>query len=468
MVDYTAASGYKTDGSGRRQYVDRNDANGVQGTYLIADDRNMDRNELVNAVRAAGMTLDGQNHEQLALAIQVLGNIHPWSKALSDAVGGYWLGALVVDGNGVYWTSTVGANKTVPGTTGAKWKSLFDGLPQLSGGNNLSGTQTVTNGNITSNTLNGSTAAGQLCWGGSAGGQILGRGTAGTNGPVGAYLYPIEVVGSFVGGRIQVQGYGQRADVDFRLLGSGAAVMLFGGNQVAYLTDVASAVSAEAKLRSNADTTLQTNITTEIARAEGVESTLQGNITAESTARAAADTALQSGKLSRGGDTTTGIYTATNWAAVSATTSTVNGVVGNWGGYLTSRITGRDVTTSIFSWENVGQDQGATIQIAGYGLDVRYTFPKSGRLSSPAGTMAVTADLPFSDPTIKAQVFTGKTGVNTLPTAFSSIIGINLTPILSGTPSDEWFIAGASANDGKSITIYGSTYNFYITVYGRY
>jgi hypothetical protein len=102
MVDYTAASGYKTDGSGRRQYVDRNDANGVQGTYLIADDRNMDRNELVNAVLGSGQALDGANHAQLLLAIQALGNIRPWSQALSDAIGGYWLGAVVVDSSGAY------------------------------------------------------------------------------------------------------------------------------------------------------------------------------------------------------------------------------------------------------------------------------------------------------------------------------------------------------------------------------
>ncbi|MCX2567319.1 hypothetical protein OQ496_12740 [Acetobacter suratthaniensis] len=335
----------------------------------------------------------------LSSAVQVLqaGYLGPFDAAFAAGIGGYPAGAVVSGSTaGTFWVSTAEANTTVPGATGANWKSLFDGLAQLSGGNNLSGTQMVTNGDIISETFHGGTATGQLCWGGSAGGQILGRGTTGPNGPVGAYLYPIEVVGSYVGGRLQVQGYGQRADVDFRLLSSGATVMLFGGNQVAYLTDVTSAVSAEAKLRSNADTTLQTNINNEAARAKTAENTLQTNINNETERAEAAESALTSAKLNRGGDTTTGSYTAVNWAAVSVTTSTANGVVNNWGGYLTSRITGRDVTTSIFSWENVGQDQGATIQIAGYGLDVRYTFPKSGRMLSSAGTMAVTSDLPTS------------------------------------------------------------------------
>lgn len=236
MVDYTAASGYKTDGSGRRQYVDRNDANGVQGTYLIADDRNMDRNELVNAVLASGQVLDGTNHAQLVLAIQALGNIRPWSKTLSDAIGGYWLGAVIVDSSGTFWVSTAAANRTVPGANGANWKSLFAGLA----------TQT---------------------W----------------------------------------------ADNRY---------MPLGGNVI-----------------------------------------------------------------------TTGSYTTTQWVATSITTQTVSGVVNNWGGYLTSKLESRDVVASFYSWENVGQDQGATIEISGYGLGVQYKFPKNGRIISPVGSMAVLSDL---------------------------------------------------------------------------
>lgn len=91
-----------------------------------------------------------------------------------------------------------------------------------------------------------------------------------------------------------------------------------------------------------------------------------------------------------------------------------------------------------------------------------------GSVRTNAGVMALTSQLPFSDPTIKAQVFTGKTGDNTLPTAFSQILGIQLTAILTSNPSDEWFTYGAKANGGTSITIYGSSYNFYITVYGKY
>lgn len=91
-----------------------------------------------------------------------------------------------------------------------------------------------------------------------------------------------------------------------------------------------------------------------------------------------------------------------------------------------------------------------------------------GSVLTSAGQLAFTSQLPFSDPSIKMQVFTGQTGDNTLPTAFSLILGIQLTAILTSTPSDEWFLYGAKANGGTSITIYGSSYSFYITVYGRY
>lgn len=94
-----------------------------------------------------------------------------------------------------------------------------------------------------------------------------------------------------------------------------------------------------------------------------------------------------------GNVTTTGQYTTTQWIATSITTQTVSGVINNWGGYLTSKLEGRDVTANFYTWEKEGQDQGATIEIAGYGLDVSYRFPKNGRISSPAGSMAVLSDL---------------------------------------------------------------------------
>ena len=127
MVDYTNASGAVVDAQGRRQFVDRNDALGIQGTYLDADDRNQDRNTLVASVKASGQVPDAKNDDQLTLAIQALGNIRLWSKALSDAVGGYWFGAVVLDANGAYWKSTANANTTVPGADGATWQSLFNG-----------------------------------------------------------------------------------------------------------------------------------------------------------------------------------------------------------------------------------------------------------------------------------------------------------------------------------------------------
>ena len=195
---------------------------------------------------------------RIANAVLKLAQISPFNQSWATATGGYRKYAIVSDSSGNFWVSTADQNTTVPGADGAKWQSLFNGYAtqswadgryaRLSGGNSLNGTQTVTNGDIVSKMLNGSTAIGGLCWGGAAGGSIPGRGTTGTNGPVGATLYPVEVVGSYVGGRLQVQGYGQRADADFRLNSDGSAVLLFGGNQVAYVSDVTEAVSTKANL----------------------------------------------------------------------------------------------------------------------------------------------------------------------------------------------------------------------------
>ncbi|MDE7547198.1 hypothetical protein PY793_04260 [Acetobacter fabarum] len=83
MVDYTKASGAVVDAQGRRQFVDRNDALGIQGTYLNADDLNQNRNSLVDAVTAAGITPDGADETQVTQAMQYFGK-----KAASGMVSG--------------------------------------------------------------------------------------------------------------------------------------------------------------------------------------------------------------------------------------------------------------------------------------------------------------------------------------------------------------------------------------------
>ena len=83
MVDYTNAAGYVVDSKGRRQFQDRDKVNGIDGTSLIADDRNQDRNSLVDLVEAAGMTPDGSDETQVTQAVQYFGK-----KAASGMVSG--------------------------------------------------------------------------------------------------------------------------------------------------------------------------------------------------------------------------------------------------------------------------------------------------------------------------------------------------------------------------------------------
>ncbi|WP_025812469.1 hypothetical protein [Komagataeibacter kakiaceti] len=72
MVDYTTASGYVTDDKGRRQYVDRSDAAGVQGTYLLASDRNQDRNAIMDPIITAGLSGNAADDTLLTQAIRFL------------------------------------------------------------------------------------------------------------------------------------------------------------------------------------------------------------------------------------------------------------------------------------------------------------------------------------------------------------------------------------------------------------
>lgn len=127
MVDYTKASGAVVDAQGRPQFADRNDALGVQGTYLDAKDRNQDRNTLVSAVLASGQVPDGANDDQLTIAIQAEG-IPLWSQSVATAIKGYPLGAVVRDASPKYWLSAVPNNMTVPGADGATWMNFFAGV----------------------------------------------------------------------------------------------------------------------------------------------------------------------------------------------------------------------------------------------------------------------------------------------------------------------------------------------------
>jgi hypothetical protein len=68
-MDYTISSGYVTNSAGQRQYADRNDATGVQGTYLTAADQNAVQNEIVYTITYFGFTPNAADTTQLAQAI---------------------------------------------------------------------------------------------------------------------------------------------------------------------------------------------------------------------------------------------------------------------------------------------------------------------------------------------------------------------------------------------------------------
>lgn len=69
MVDYTKADGYVVDAKGRRQYVNRDDANLVPGTEIDANDHNQLRNDVVNAIAQSGITPNNDDDTQLYQAI---------------------------------------------------------------------------------------------------------------------------------------------------------------------------------------------------------------------------------------------------------------------------------------------------------------------------------------------------------------------------------------------------------------
>ncbi len=67
---------------------------------------------------------------RLSRAIQVLqaGYVGPFNATFAQAIGGYPAGAIVSGSTpGSFWVSTADSNVTIPGASGATWKSLFDG-----------------------------------------------------------------------------------------------------------------------------------------------------------------------------------------------------------------------------------------------------------------------------------------------------------------------------------------------------
>ena len=64
---------------------------------------------------------------RIANAVLKLAQISPFNQSWAVATGGYRKYAIVSDSSGNFWVSTADQNTTVPGASGAKWQSLFNG-----------------------------------------------------------------------------------------------------------------------------------------------------------------------------------------------------------------------------------------------------------------------------------------------------------------------------------------------------
>lgn len=122
--------------------TDGNPATGVLATDAPAWHYNMMMAELLAIIKAAGITPSNTDWTQVLTALRVIFapaqyGAAPYSAALSKLIGGYPKFAVVTDAVGTFWVSTADANITVPGDTGASWKSLFDGLATQAWANGL-------------------------------------------------------------------------------------------------------------------------------------------------------------------------------------------------------------------------------------------------------------------------------------------------------------------------------------------
>jgi hypothetical protein len=111
--------------------TDGDPAAGIPATDAPAWHYNMMMAELLAIVDAAGIARSNTDWSQVLTALKTIFSpaqygVAPYSAALATLIGGYPAGAIVYV-SGAFWVSTVAGNMTVPGASGAKWKSLFDG-----------------------------------------------------------------------------------------------------------------------------------------------------------------------------------------------------------------------------------------------------------------------------------------------------------------------------------------------------
>nr|WP_298797544.1 hypothetical protein [uncultured Acetobacter sp.] len=129
-MDYTTASGNVTDAQGRRQFVDRNDAAGVQGTYITQADLNAPQNEIVGAIKESGQVPSADNEGQITVAMKAFSTLPLWSQAIANAIGGYSEYAVVVGVDGRRWMSLTAQNKDAPGGS-SDWQEISVGMRNM-------------------------------------------------------------------------------------------------------------------------------------------------------------------------------------------------------------------------------------------------------------------------------------------------------------------------------------------------
>ena len=235
-------------------------------------------------------------------------------------------------------------------------------------------------------------------------------------------------------------------------------------------------VSAEAQTRASADGTLQTNINNEAATRTNADNALQASIAAEAQVRITGDNYLNSIKANLGGGNnltgnqiitdgsqfaTKGNYTATSGKTYD--TPIGQGTAPNGTEY---QISLREYAGSHYSMLHYIFD-GTNFSI--------YEMPQSayngGRLQCPAGTGAVTADLPFTDPNLRVQVFRATGVANgqvvSFPTVFRQTVAVFTQVISDGD--------GALANHNiNEVTTTGFTHHgkdtadMYVIAYGYF
>ncbi|WP_278368053.1 hypothetical protein [Acetobacter orientalis] len=133
-MDRTFAPNY-TVIDGKRVYQDRDKANGISGTSLVAEDRTKVEEELIGGIiEKAGLTPDRADLSQVNKALSIMyaayeRSIAPYSADVAKRIGGYPLNAIVCDpsAQGVFWRSTVPKNMGAPGAENSGWVLFFDG-----------------------------------------------------------------------------------------------------------------------------------------------------------------------------------------------------------------------------------------------------------------------------------------------------------------------------------------------------